>query len=406
MTVPREKQLVRLYIELQEADTETIRKPSEYSLEDLFDIAEKIMKPYKLRSNYCDWWSIYPASQAALSLQFWWLTKDRSANVLSKTFGLMSGKRDKLVTNFALIRCRVFLTGDAAHTHSPKGGQGMNVSIQDTYNLTWKLGSVITGVARPCILDTFEPERRPVAEKLMKLDQQLVQAYVAGSDNQNLVEQVRSQSAGFMSGVEITYHPNVLIQSGDNDGNNACAEHVRLGMRLLSSPVISQRDGSCVHLGDMLTSDGSWKLLVFPGDISTPNKMAELSRFIHTFARQSTLFPEAGRSGKGVPALELIVIHSTPRSSVKYVDLPCLFHPPNNVSCQASKVFADDGTSGGETGLAYKSYGINEHRGCLILCRPDQHVAWTGAMEDLDSLHSYFSRFSVGSVPSSQNSEN
>src|SRR6185437_14901813 len=105
----------------------------------------------------------YPASQAALCLQFWWLTKNRSANVLSKTFGLMSGKTDKLVANFVLIRCRVFLTGDAAHTHSPKGGQGMNVSIQDTYNLTWKLGSVITRVAHPCILDTFEPERRPVA---------------------------------------------------------------------------------------------------------------------------------------------------------------------------------------------------------------------------------------------------
>ncbi|KAJ6119774.1 hypothetical protein N7523_004054 [Penicillium sp. IBT 18751x] len=122
----------------------------------------------------------------------------------------------------------VFLAGDAAHTHSPKGGQGMNVSIQDTYNLTWKLGSVITGVAHPCILDTYESERRPVAEKLMKLDQQLVQAYVAGSNNQNLVEQVRSEFAGFMTGVDITYHPNVLIQKSDNGGYKPCAEHVRL----------------------------------------------------------------------------------------------------------------------------------------------------------------------------------
>ncbi|KAJ6119773.1 hypothetical protein N7523_004053 [Penicillium sp. IBT 18751x] len=69
MTVPRERKLVRLYIELHErADTETVRKSSRYSLEGLFQIAEKIIKPYKLSSNYCDWWSIYPASKAALSL--------------------------------------------------------------------------------------------------------------------------------------------------------------------------------------------------------------------------------------------------------------------------------------------------------------------------------------------------
>lgn len=57
---------------------------------------------------------------------------------------------------------RVFLAGDAAHVHSPAGGQGMNTGIQDSYNLGWKLGCVIEG-APDAPLDTYEEERLPVA---------------------------------------------------------------------------------------------------------------------------------------------------------------------------------------------------------------------------------------------------
>ncbi|MFD8984443.1 FAD-dependent oxidoreductase, partial [Streptomyces sp. NPDC059564] len=55
---------------------------------------------------------------------------------------------------------RVFLAGDAAHVHSPAGGQGLNTSVQDAYNLGWKLDAVLGGRAREALLDTFEEERR------------------------------------------------------------------------------------------------------------------------------------------------------------------------------------------------------------------------------------------------------
>ncbi|SEO89536.1 FAD-dependent monooxygenase [Amycolatopsis saalfeldensis] len=58
---------------------------------------------------------------------------------------------------------RVLIAGDAAHNHTPAGGQGMNMGIQDAYNLGWKLAAVLRG-ADPALLDTYEPERRPVAE--------------------------------------------------------------------------------------------------------------------------------------------------------------------------------------------------------------------------------------------------
>ncbi len=58
----------------------------------------------------------------------------------------------------------VFLCGDAAHIHSPAGGQGLNLGIQDAFNLAWKLDLVIRKAASPQLLDTYDQERRPVAE--------------------------------------------------------------------------------------------------------------------------------------------------------------------------------------------------------------------------------------------------
>lgn len=63
----------------------------------------------------------------------------------------------------------VFLAGDAAHVHSPAGGQGLNTSVQDAYNLGWKLGAVLRGGAPASLLDTYEEERRPIAAHMLGL---------------------------------------------------------------------------------------------------------------------------------------------------------------------------------------------------------------------------------------------
>ncbi|MFF9348196.1 FAD-dependent monooxygenase [Streptomyces sp. NPDC014734] len=64
---------------------------------------------------------------------------------------------------------RVFLAGDAAHVHSPAGGQGLNTSVQDAYNLGWKLGQVLRHGAPAALLDSYERERRPVAAEMLGL---------------------------------------------------------------------------------------------------------------------------------------------------------------------------------------------------------------------------------------------
>nr|WP_164785117.1 FAD-dependent monooxygenase [Streptomyces griseoviridis] len=64
---------------------------------------------------------------------------------------------------------RVLLAGDAAHVHSPAGGQGLNTSVQDAYNLGWKLAAVVSGEAPAALLDSYEEERRPIAAGVLGL---------------------------------------------------------------------------------------------------------------------------------------------------------------------------------------------------------------------------------------------
>ncbi|KAJ5181827.1 hypothetical protein N7449_011974 [Penicillium cf. viridicatum] len=139
MVIPRERKLVRIYVELH-SDVAT-RYREEQDSEVLMDEVEKIMRPYMMKTKHIDWSTAYTVGQR-----------------VCRKIGLHN---------------RIFLAGDAIHTHSPKAGQGMNVSMQDTFNLGWKLASVIQGTLHPQILETYQQERLPVAERLIALDQRI-----------------------------------------------------------------------------------------------------------------------------------------------------------------------------------------------------------------------------------------
>jgi 2-polyprenyl-6-methoxyphenol hydroxylase-like FAD-dependent oxidoreductase len=111
---------------------------------------------------------------------------------------------------------RVFLAGDAAHVHSPIGGQGMNTGIQDAMNLGWKLAAVLRGSASPDLLDSYEKERHPVGESVLKLTDALYKLVLSGSRlglalRQNVIRLVtrigpaRRQIAMRLTGLGIAY---------------------------------------------------------------------------------------------------------------------------------------------------------------------------------------------------------
>jgi 2-polyprenyl-6-methoxyphenol hydroxylase-like FAD-dependent oxidoreductase len=76
-------------------------------------------------------------------------------------------------------RGRIFLAGDAAHIHSPAGGQGMNTGMQDAFNLSWKLNLVINGIAKPSLLDSYSVERSAVGDMVLRNAGRLTDAAIA-----------------------------------------------------------------------------------------------------------------------------------------------------------------------------------------------------------------------------------
>lgn len=84
---------------------------------------------------------------------------------------------------------RAFLAGDAAHIHSPAGGQGMNTGIQDAFNLAWKLALVIQGGAKPKLLDSYEAERRPIGLKLLERTDRF---FTVAASNDRKVTRIRN----------------------------------------------------------------------------------------------------------------------------------------------------------------------------------------------------------------------
>ena len=95
-----------------------------------------------------------------------------------------------------LRRGRVFLAGDAAHVHSPAGGQGMNTGIQDVYNLAWKLALVVKNQAPPTLLDSYEAERLPVIRQLVRVTETITRLALTRS---GFLQGVRKIALGWLS---------------------------------------------------------------------------------------------------------------------------------------------------------------------------------------------------------------
>ena len=116
----------------------------------------------------------------------------------------------------------VFLAGDSAHVHSTTGGQGMNCCMQDAWNLGWKLGLVLNGLAAPELLDTYERERRPIAEQVIWAASSLHEIFMGhGKGIDERTERISDKAyldavVGRCSGLSYTYRE-VLAREDDDD---------------------------------------------------------------------------------------------------------------------------------------------------------------------------------------------
>jgi len=360
MTVPREDRLVRLYIQLK--DVREYQDRSDVTLDLMFQAAQKIIAPYELKYQYCDWWSIYQIGQ-------------------------------RVAPKFDVGR-RIFLAGDAIHTHSPKAGQGMNVSMQDTYNLSWKICSVLKGLAKPAILDTYQAERRQVAQDLIQVDHEISRFYSVASASQSDFQAFREKFYDFLSGVAVRYDQGPLTHHMPTSKvmRDRVATNIVVGRRLASYQVLNQADAKPTQMADILPSNGRWHILVFAGDLRKPDQLSlvrangnHILQLVRTYTPRGQAIDEV---------IEVLTIHSAPRTPINLLDLPDIYHPwDNDRGWDYGKVFVDDVSYHEGFGAAYEKYGIERERGCFVVCRPDQHVGCKGELKDMPMLlNDYFGR--------------
>ena len=165
---------------------------------------------------------------------------------------------------------RVFITGDACHTHSPKAGQGMNVSMQDGFNLGWKLASVLRRRSSPKILHTYSAERRAVAKELIDFDRKWAKMFStppkdpSDAESQGVdpgeFQRYFVKQGRFTAGTETHYAPSLISAKPTHQH---LANGFTVCMRFHSAPVIRLADAKPVHLGHALKADGRWRLFVF-----------------------------------------------------------------------------------------------------------------------------------------------
>src|SRR6476661_7046087 len=137
LVIPREGDyLFRLYVEMDKLGEQERVASRNITLEQLIAAAQRILHPFTLDVKEVPWWSVYEIGQRIC---------EKYDDVPA------GGPGDRLP--------RVFIAGDACHTHSPKAGQGMNFSMQDTFNLGWKLAAVLRRQCAPTLLHSYSEER-------------------------------------------------------------------------------------------------------------------------------------------------------------------------------------------------------------------------------------------------------
>jgi 2-polyprenyl-6-methoxyphenol hydroxylase-like FAD-dependent oxidoreductase len=187
---------------------------------------------------------------------------------------------------------RVFLAGDAAHIHSPAGGQGMNTGIQDTRNLGWKLAAVANG-ARPALLDSYEAERRPVAASVLALSN----ARLKQAIEQKSIPRQRDASTMQLG---ISYRGSSLVRDDRDE-----AALLRAGDRAPDATKLMTVDGER-RLFD-LTRGGCYSLLSFgpttaieaaPTEFRTFHVADQLTRFDDIVDREGHLVNAYGATNR------------------------------------------------------------------------------------------------------------
>jgi len=368
LIIPREGgHLVRFYVDLGIVDQDNRQSIRQTSIEQMVSIARSILHPYTLEVKEVAWSSVYEVGQ-------------RLTDRFDDSLDQQGDEREP----------RVFIAGDACHTHSAKAGQGMNVSMQDTYNLGWKIAAVLEGRSDATLLKTYSQERQPVAQELIDFDKHWA-ALMGGRpkdphnpDSSGIdpaeVQEYFVRAGRYTAGVATRYKPGMLTGEGHWQH---LAEGLHIGSRFHSAPVIRLADAKPVHLGHTACADGRWTLYAFSDKEQTG--LRGLCNFLSEAASPS-LRRIAALSADMDGILDVRAIFQQPHRTLRLEDQPPLLLPRKGRYglIDYEKVFTADSRLD-----VFALRGIDRERGAMVLVRPDQFIAHVLPLDGYEALEAF-----------------
>lgn len=393
MVIPRERGLVRIYVQIPHPGKGRRPDRAEVTPEKLLKAANSVLAPYTIKIPKIEWYTCYEVGQRLATKWSW--------------------------------NDRIFIAGDACHTHSPKAGQGMNVSMADTFNLSWKLAHVLQNKANTSILKTYEFERAHIAHQLIQFDKKFARLFsgkpskdVLDESGVSMEEFQRTLKKGslFTSGTSVDYPPSVLISKtgleirNDLSYNSKLAKNLPIGTRLHDYHVVSVADALPYYLSDLACADGRWKVLIFGGDVTRHSecrlRLDNLCEFLTNPGKSPVMkYTPKGRDLDSV--FNILTILASARTTIECEDFDEILRPTQSpLGFRAyKKIFADDESYYKEHGRVYEGLGIDPKFGALVVLRPDQHVSLVTEIDDHTGIATFFDSFMVPAVHSAVNTK-
>ncbi|CAG7916570.1 unnamed protein product [Penicillium olsonii] len=373
LVIPRERGITRFYVPVQicEAGASDRFDRSIITPKLIKSRVQEIIAPYTFDFEICDWWTVYQIGQ-------------RIATQITRGD-------------------RIFLAGDAVHTHSPKMGLGMNMSLQDGFNLGWKVALAAAGTIKPETLKTYELERHPLAKMLLDFDRLWVNLFldIKPGKKDTKAESMADMSAkfeNFAHGWNVYYPASNIVSKSADGGDAGIPQNLAPGERIFPFKLRNQADGCPQWTTRLLKSDGRFRILVMAGDVRDPVQKQRIEKLSQALGMQSAsgspiLDRYAGIPGRFESPIDIFTIHCAPWREVEFFDFPEVLRPLSMVTGYAyEKIWCDDACIFDRycDGTAYEKWGVDRALGKLVVIRPDQYIGWTGDLEDLQGMTQYF----------------
>ena len=381
LLIPREGgYLVRLYVDMGEIDPGNRDAFRQHTQESVIATAQRVLHPYKLDVRSIAWFAVYQVGQRVT---------DRFDDISVGE----AGSRDP----------RVFIAGDACHTHSAKAGQGMNVSLQDAYNLGWKLAAVLEGRAAPHLLRTYTIERHAVAQRLIDFDKEWSKIMASpprdpahperGGVDPTELQTYFTMSGRYTAGVATLYPPHTYLTAPST--YQALASGFVIGMRFHSAPVVRLADAKPMQLGHVHTADGAWRLYAFADEGG--EKLQALMVFLAN-SEKSPIRRFTPEHEEIDAVIDVRAIFQRCHRDLKVENLPPMLLPRKGRFglIDYEKAFTPDLRSGLDI---FDSRGIDRVSGAVVIVRPDQHVANVLPLDAYDELFTFFAQFMLDRAP-------